>query len=52
MDVTDDVKLLTSNHVERTDTAQLDQTQLVDPFEDDTPLSCGVEDTETCEACQ
>ena len=23
-----------------------------DPFEDDTPLECGLEDPEECEACQ
>jgi len=24
----------------------------VDPFEDDTPLVCGVDEVETCESCQ
>lgn len=25
---------------------------LVDVFEDDTPLECGIENPETCESCQ
>jgi len=24
----------------------------IDPFEDDTPLVCGLEDPEVCESCQ
>lgn len=47
-----DVKYLTRNHIERTDSAQLAQTFSVDPFDDDTPLVCGIEDPEHCESCQ
>ena len=50
----EDVAYLTRNHpkIERTDIAQLDKTETVDPFEDDTPLACGLEDADYCESCQ
>ena len=38
--------------IESTEVAQLDRTESIDPFEDDTPIVCGVEDVDTCEACQ
>ena len=50
----EDVKRLARNHprIERTDTAQLDSTEAYNPFEDDTPLACGLEDADYCESCQ
>lgn len=47
-----DVKYLTRNHIERPDAAQLEKSQSYDPFDDDTPLVCGIEDPEHCDSCQ
>lgn len=53
-DLAEDVTHLTSNHprIERTESAQLKKTESVDPFDDDTPLSCGIEDPDHCDSCQ
>lgn len=54
VDMEEDVRLLSSDHpkIERTDAAQLDKTQTYDPFEDDTPLACGIDNPDYCESCQ